>query len=74
MKYQTSREAMTTKEGEALYRIISASFDEAVNMTGGSVVQAMTSSPCYLGSAHHIEKLVWAILNNTGSLYDKNSR
>ena len=62
MRYETVKNAMDSQEGRILYKILAMQFDRGYEMSP-AVKAKMERLPCYLGSEHHLQGMVWAVLN-----------
>ena len=63
-KYETIIEAMATDEGKALYKVLTKSYDQGLAQSPARVQEVINAHITYLGSQHHIETMVWAVLNH----------
>lgn len=62
MNFETINQAMDTKEGQDLFKLLSASIDKGYHLSP-HLKQAADAQMTYLGSTKHIEVMVWQILN-----------
>lgn len=64
LRYETIQDAMKTRKGQALYKVLSKGFDRGVELSNRYVKDAINGPlASYLGSQAHIERLVWMIMN-----------
>ena len=63
LKYSNIKDAIKSKEGKAVRKVLELKFCEALSNSPQAVTKAMYSAPCFLGSEKHFEQTVFYILN-----------